>query len=462
MSIRLTCHGAARTVTGSRHLLEVDGRATLVDGGMFQGLKALRLRNWGDPGFDPRRMDEVLLTHAHIDHSGYLPRLARLGLEAPIYCTPATYDLLEVLLLDAAKLQEEDARFANRHGYSKHHPAEPLFDEADARAALALRRVVRYGEVLELGPIRAAWHNAGHLLGSAYLEVSVGRRGADPLRIVFSGDIGRYGVPLHPDPMPRLQSEVLVLESTYGDRDHPTTSLEEQLAEPLSWCLGHGGTVLIPAFAVGRSQQITLVLRRLMKKGLLPDVPIHIDSPMAVDATRIYSRYLDAINLDHDVFEDGRLDLFPSDVHFHRSTAASKALNGMRGPRVIVSASGMLTGGRVLHHLGRLAPDPKNLVLLAGFQAPGTRGRTLAEGAETVKLHGQHVPIRCRVETLHGLSGHADRGELLRWLDGAPLPRRIVLVHGEVKAMSALAAEIERRHGIVCEMPEIGETLELA
>lgn len=461
-SIRLTCHGAARTVTGSRHLLELADRKLLVDGGMFQGLKELRVRNWGDPGFDPRQLDAVLLTHAHIDHSGYLPRLTRLGMTAPIYCTPATNELLEILLLDAAKLQEEDADFANRHGFSKHHPAEPLFGEGDAQDALALRRVVDYDTPLELGSASVMWHNAGHLLGSAFLSVSAERAGSAPLRVVFSGDIGRYDMPLHVDPVGRPDCDVLVLESTYGDRDHDETPFEDQLAEPVGRCLRARGTVLVPAFAVGRAQQITLVLRRLMQQGDLPDVPIHIDSPMAVDATRIYSRYLDTENLDPNIPEDGELHLFPEDVHFHRSTNSSKALNTMKGPRIIVSASGMLTGGRVLHHLARLAPHPDNLVLLAGFQAPGTRGRALADGAETVKIHGAHIPVRCQVATLHGLSGHADRGELLRWLGTAPMPRRIVLVHGEERAMFALADEIEKRHGIRAELPRIGETLDLA
>lgn len=461
-SIRLTCHGAARTVTGSRHLLEIPHRRLLVDGGMFQGLKELRLRNWSEPGFDPTTIDEVLLTHAHIDHSGYLPRLVKLGLEAPILCTPATSDLLKVLLMDAAKLQEEDADYANRKGFSKHHPAQPLFDAGDAEAALALRRAVDYDTPVHCGDATVTWHNAGHLLGSAFLEVEVARAGQQPLRIVFSGDIGRYGSPLHPDPQPRPACDVLVLESTYGDRSHDQTPLEEQLSEPVGRCLGRGGIVLIPAFAVGRSQQIMLVLRRLMRSGALPRVPIHLDSPMAVDATAIYSKYLNSSNLDEDVFADGREHLFPEEVHLHRATSESKGLNKLHGPRIIVSASGMLTGGRVLHHLARLAPDPKNLVLLAGFQAPGTRGRSLVEGADTLKIHGGHVPVRCEVESISGLSGHGDQGELLKWLESAPLPQRIILVHGEERAMRALEAKIEQRHGIRCELPVIGQTLTLA
>lgn len=458
-SIRLTCHGAARTVTGSRHLLELPDRKLLIDGGMFQGLKELRLRNWSSPGFDAREIDEVLLTHAHIDHSGYLPRLTKLGLDAPILCTPATADLLEVLLMDAAKLQEEDADFANRKGYSKHHPAEPLFDANDAAAALALRQAVEYYQPVQLGSAAVTWHNAGHLLGSAFLEVAID--GDHPLRVVFSGDIGRYGSPLHPDPEPRPECDVLVMESTYGDRTHDPTPLEDQLAGPVGRCLARKGIVLIPAFAVGRSQQITLVLRRLMRDRLLPRVPIHLDSPMAVDATSIYSRYLDPHNLDRDVFEDGRIELFPKDVHFHRHTSASKSLNSLRGPRIIISSSGMLTGGRILHHLARLAPDPNNLVLLAGYQAPGTRGRSLVEGAPSVKIHGQTVPIRCEVESITGLSGHADRNELLRWLESAPLPKRLILVHGEEKAMRSLATEIHERHGLEAELPVIGQTMTL-
>ncbi|MEM7482122.1 MAG: MBL fold metallo-hydrolase [Acidobacteriota bacterium] len=465
-ALRLTFHGAAGTVTGSKHLLQVGDTRVLLDAGLFQGRKQLRLRNWAEPSFDPASVDHLLLSHTHIDHVGYLPRLVKLGLSAPVYCTPAAYELAELMLMDSAKIQEEDARHANRKGYSKHKPALPLYTREDAQAALDLRQRLDFDEWLELGPLRARFLNAGHILGSAFIEIRVPRgeraQGKDEVRIVYSGDVGRYDAPLHVDPEPCPPCDVLIMESTYGDRLHTSTSILKQIETPFRETLAGGGTILIPAFAVGRSQQITLVLRRLMKAGRLPEVPIHIDSPMAIKATSIYSSHLNADNVDADVFEDGRLRLFPEDVHFHRSTDESKDLNRLDGPRIIVSASGMLTGGRVLHHVKRLAGDPKNLITLVGYQAHGTRARALVEGHRAVRIHGSQVPVRCPVLSLHGMSGHADRDGLLKWADGGEHPPALVfLVHGDPGPAAALARKMREETSARTITPSLDETFDL-
>ena len=461
-SLRLSFHGAAGTVTGSRHLLRAGNTRVLLDAGLFQGRKKLRLRNWESPGFEPWKIQHMLLSHTHIDHVGYLPRLVKLGLDAPVYCTPAAYELAELMLLDSAKIQEEDARHANRKGYSKHRPAKPLYTVEDARRALGHRRVQRYNQWLRLEDgIKARFLNSGHILGSAFIELRV-ERGGREVRIVFSGDIGRHHMPLHLDPRPLPACDVLIMESTYGTRVHDQTPVIEQIRQPFKDTLAQGGTVLIPAFAVGRSQQMTLVLRRLMKSGELPEVPIHIDSPMAFSATRIYSRFLDRRNIDPEVYEDGRLKLFPEKVRLHRSVEDSKELNNIRGPKILISSSGMLSGGRVLHHLKRLAPERRNLVALVGYQSEGTRGRAIVDGKRTVKLHGQHVPIRCRSIQVQGMSGHADGEGLLRWVGSAPeAPRIAFMVHGRPERAAALGAELEKRFGTRALVPEMDDEFDV-
>jgi metallo-beta-lactamase family protein len=462
--IELSFHGAARTVTGSKHLLTVEGRRILLDAGLFQGRKSLRLRNWKRPDFDPRAVDHVLLSHTHIDHVGYLPRLVREGLKAPVHCTKAAHALAELMLLDSAKIQEEDAKYANKRGFSRHTPARPLYTTADARKALRLRREVAFNRWIPLdrrGALRARFHNSGHLLGAGFIEIrcAVGDR---EIAIVYSGDIGRFDMPLHLDPKPLPRCDVLIVESTYGDRHHTRRTVLEQIGPRLRATLKRRGTVLIPAFAVGRSQQVTLLLRRLMKRGELPEVPIHIDSPMATDATRIYSRFLNRRNVDPDVFEDGRLRLFPENVHFHPSVAESKRLNELSGPRIIVSSSGMLSAGRVLHHLKRLAPDRRNLIVLAGYQAPGTRARALLDGEEEVKVHGHWIPVRARVLSVQGLSGHADKQELERWVASAPAPPKLAfVVHGEDDPANAFARLLKRRFGLRAFVPRLGETFDV-
>lgn len=441
MSLTLGFYGGAGSVTGSRFLLRSGSRSLLVDCGMFQGLKELRLRNWAGPGFDPREVEAVVVTHAHIDHTGYLPRLVREGFRGPIYSTPATADLAEILLLDAARLQEEDADYANRKSFSKHHPALPLFDTGDARAALSQFREVDYGVPFETAGMRVQFHNAGHILGSAFAEVVTPLAEGGETTTVFSGDLGRYEAPLHIDPEPLPACDTLLLESTYGDRAHTHAPLADQLASQLRPALARGGTVLIPAFAVARAQLVTLVLRDLMESGALPETPVHIDSPMAVDVTQIYGRYLRTGDLDEGL---GRgLRLFPERVQFHRSVEDSRRLNGLPGPRIIVSSSGMLTGGRVLHHLRRLAGDRRNLILITGYQAVGTRGRALVDGVRELKMHGEMVRVNAQVAVVDGFSAHADRNELVRWVKGAAsLPSTLFLVHGEPGAVAALEPEL--------------------
>jgi metallo-beta-lactamase family protein len=462
--VTLTFHGAAGTVTGSKHLLTIGDTRILLDAGLFQGLKELRLRNWEGPTFDAGAVDHVVATHSHIDHIGYLPRLVKLGLRAPVHCTPATYELMELMLLDAAKIQEQDARYANQKGFSKHVPALPLYTTRDARRALELRSRQPYERWFSPGPggmVRARLLNAGHLLGSSFVEIHVAVGGRD-VRIVYSGDVGRFEMPLHPNPADLPACDVLIVESTYGNRRHPRTTLLEQIRRPIHRTLAGGGIVLIPAFAVGRSQLITLMLRRLMRDGSLPEVPIHIDSPMATDATEIYSRFLDRQNLDPDVFEEGHLKLFPAHVYFHRSVAESKRLNSMPGPRIIVSSSGMLSGGRVLHHVMRLAGDARNLLLLVGYQAAGTRGRALLDGADSVKIHGQHVKVRARTLTIDGLSGHADRDDLVRWVSTAPAaPTVAFVVHGEPDAAGTFARTLRSQLRIRTEVPAHGDEYDL-
>ena len=462
MTLHLGFHGAAGTVTGSRHLLTSGGTSVLVDAGMFQGLKELRLLNWARPAFRPDRIGHVVLTHAHIDHSGYLPRLVRDGFRGEVRCTPGTAELARLLLLDAAKLQEEDAAFANRKGFSRHTPALPLFTTADAEAALGRLVVADYGAWIPLADgIRARLHNAGHLLGSALVEMVVGENGRTRT-VLFSGDVGGFDMPLHPDPSPPPACDILVMESTYGDRQHSRLSLQEQLRSALVPTLEGGGTVLIPAFAVGRAQQVILLLGDMMAAGTLPRVPIHLDSPMAVDATRIYSAHLRDRSLERGVAGGGTSRLNPEGMRFHRTVEDSKALNDLPGPRVIISASGMLTGGRVLHHLARLLPEDGNLILLVGYQAAGTRGRALIDGASEVKVHGGPVRSRARILSLNGLSGHGDCDELLRFLrSGAAKPRAVFVTHGEPAAAAALARRIEKELGCRTFEPRLGSVFDL-
>lgn len=451
--------GAAGTVTGSMHLVSAGRHRILLDCGLFQGLKALRLRNWDRRIPDPRGIDAVVLSHAHIDHSGYLPLLARQGFRGPIYCTAGTADLLDVVLPDAAHLQEEAAERANQKGYSRHKPALPLYTLEDAHAALGLVERCDYGRAFAVtGGATALLRRAGHILGSATVELQL-----NGTELVYSGDLGRYDRPILPDPEPVPAADVLLLESTYGDRPHPSGA-EADLIRIVRDAAGHGGAILVPAFAVDRTQELLWMLRRLEDAGQMPALPVYIDSPMAIDVTDVYRRHPE----DYDqamarALASGGRPLAPKHLHIARTEAESKAINAVRGPAIIISSSGMATGGRILHHLAQRLPDPRTTVLLVGFQAAGTRGRALEDGAPRLKMFGQMVPVRARVERIDALSAHADAGETLRWLGGFERPPQTTyLVHGEPQAAAALAGAIRARYGWRVEIAREGETVVLA
>jgi metallo-beta-lactamase family protein len=459
--MRLGFLGAAQTVTGSEYLLESGAGRVLVDCGMFQGLKALRLRNWADPPFDPGSVGDLILTHTHLDHIGRVPRLVRQGFKGRIWCTPPTRDLAEVLLLDAAHLQQEDADYFNRKKLSKHEPALPLFDATDVEEALQLFRTVPLGEVRELGSaFRFEYRQAGHLLGAASVDLTANEDGRK-VRIVFSGDVGRFDAVLTKDPALAPEADYLVIESTYGDRTHAPVPILDQLEGVLTRTFARGGVLLVPAFAVGRAQQLVFLMDELVASGRMRPFPIHVDSPMAVDATRIYSQYPDAHRVSL-VGLGGRSLLYGKWVHFHRTREESEALNTMRGPAVIISSSGMLSGGRILHHCRIRLPKAENTLLITGYQAEGTLGRALLDGSRSVRIHKGEVAVLAEITSLKGMSGHADAGEMLRWLSAVKEPpRQIFVTHGELLAAEALAARVTRERGFAARVPEHGEEVEL-
>jgi len=452
--------GAAGTVTGSKFLVRADGRQVLLDCGLFQGLKPLRLRNWSPPPFEPARIDAVVLSHAHIDHSGYLPLLVRRGYRGPIHCTDGTADLLRVMLLDAAHLQEEDAARANRYGYTKHEPALPLYTTADAEAALQQLVARPYQREFDVAPgFRAVLRRAGHILGSATVELQVGE---EPLRLVYSGDLGRPGRPILRDPEPVEAADVLLLESTYGDRSHPLDPTES-LARIVREAAARGGALLCPVFAVGRTQELIWRLRQLEDAGRIPELRVFVDSPMAIDVTEIYCRHPEDHDLDMARLMDRKLcPLCCRQYTLVRTAQESKELNRLGGRVIVLAGSGMATGGRILHHLRHRLPDRRTTVLLPGFQAAGTRGRALQDGAVSLRIHGEDVPVRARVEVLHGLSAHADRGEILAWARGFQRPpRQTHVVHGEPAAAESLAAALRQELGWTARVAADSETVEL-
>lgn len=438
----ITFLGAAGTVTGSRSLVEHDGARVLLDCGLFQGTKELRLRNWAPSPVDPKSLDAVVLTHAHIDHAGGLPRLVRDGFRGPVYCTAGTRDLLGLLLPDSARIQEEEAGFANRRGYSKHTPALPLYTEADALAALEL--VDTFGlerSHLVARGVRLTFRDAGHILGSASCTFELESTGQE---LVFSGDVGRFGAPILRDPARVSRATTLVLESTYGDRLHQAEDPSTGLADAVMAAVARRGVLLVPAFAVGRTQELLYRLALLEREGRIPIVPVFVDSPMACDATPLYLAHTRHHDMEfRGLLEAGRSPLATAKTRFVTSVRESKELNEFDGPGIIISASGMATGGRILHHLKHRLPRPETTVLLVGYQAQGTRGRRLLEGAREVKIHGQLVEVRATVTQLSGFSAHADQRELLRWIEGfTEPPCQTLLVHGEPGALEALRARI--------------------
>lgn len=462
---KITFLGAARAVTGSKFLVEAatHGRVSrlLVDCGLFQGPKKLRLRNWAPLPRDPASIDAVVLTHAHIDHTGYLPRLVRDGFAGAIHANAATRDLCGILLPDSARLQEEDAEHAAFKGYSKHHPPLPLYTEEEAQ--LALSRFALIPALNQPHAIGSAFSvrllTAGHILGSASIELTVRENGRTTV-ILFSGDLGRYDQPILNDPAQPPRADYLVCESTYGDREHPSESPHDALAEVIRRVVKRGGAVVIPAFAVGRTQQLLYVLRELEDWHQIPEVPVYVDSPMAARVTDFYLAH----RADHDLeYRRERDPLNTHSIHITRSVEESKQINKANFPCVIISASGMATGGRVLHHLARRLPDSRNAVLLSGFQAEGTRGRSLLEGARTVRIHGEDVRVKAEIAQVSQFSAHAGRSELLRWLRGLPAPpKQVFLVHGEPAPMESLAGAMRRELRWPVTMPEYQQSFELA
>jgi metallo-beta-lactamase family protein len=456
MSQSIGFYGAAETVTGSRHLLTIGNQKVLVDCGLFQGSHELKLRNTAPFSFVPRELDAVVITHAHIDHIGLLPRLVAEGYQGPIYATPATIELSRISLPDSGRLQEEDAHYANRHRHFP-QPVVPLYTERDAYEALKHFKAVHYGQPHELpGGASFTFSPAGHILGSAFAYITF----HDGTRLLMSGDLGRYDTPLIKDPTVVESADYLVIESTYGDRFHSHEDPLGKIESVLHDVMKSGGALVIPSFAIGRTQELLYYFRQLQNQGRMQRIPIYIDSPMAVSVTHVYAQAHE--DLDEEMLASvkaGNSELEPSGITFVRDKELSKALNSQHGPLVIISGSGMANGGRVVHHLMHRMPDPSTIVLFTGYQAEGTLGRRLLEGATMVHIMGQEVEVRCRIEKVNALSAHADQGEMMKWLSNFKAePKMTFIVHGEPPAQEALQARIEKDLGWKTIIPKQAET----
>lgn len=448
--MKITFLGAADTVTGSKHLVDIGGQRILLDCGMFQGFKVLRERNWAPLRFPVKEIDAVVLSHAHLDHSGYLPSLVRQGYTGPVFASAATRDLCEVLLLDSAKLQEEDARRANKFGFSSHKKALPLYSVSDAKRAIAKITPIPAGREVRLGSVRVSLTPVGHLLGASAVTLR-----SDEESLVFSGDLGRDDDVLMPPPRTILQADVLLVESTYGNRSHPVNDADERLGSIIRATVRRGGTVLLPSFAVGRAQALLHSLQKLRAAGEISrDIPIFLDSPMAIEATALYQRHRRLMRLtsrEASALTDG--------VTMVTTPQQSEKLTRARYPCVIVSASGMATGGRVLHHLKAMAPNPRHHIAFPGFQVAGTRGAKLVGGDREVKIHGEYVVVKAEVSQLEGFSGHADANGIMAWMGGLEsAPRQVFVVHGEPAAADCLRLRIKDELGWTVHVPEQGST----
>ena len=459
MSAALTFLGAAGTVTGAKFLVASDGARLLLECGMFQGLRELRARNWEAPPVQPGTLAAVLLSHAHIDHSGYLPRLVRDGFEGPIFCSPGTADLLKIMLPDAARLQEEEADFRNRNGATRHRPALPLFTVADAERAFRLVKPVAFDQ--PFSPARnvdARFRMSGHILGASTVEVVASGR-----RLVYSGDLGRYDVPIMRDPVAVASADTLLVESTYGDRLHPAGDATPVIGQAVQRAADLRGWLLVPAFAIGRTQDLLYVVRELEEAGRIPRLPVYLDSPMGIESTAIYERHPE----EHDpatiqITAVGKRPFVPARFHLCPTADESKKLNGIDGPGVIIAGSGMATGGRILHHLRHRLADERTTVLFVGYQAAGTRGRLLRDGASRLRIFGEDVSVRATIMATDALSAHADQGEIIRWLRGFTRPPAMTYcVHGEPAAAAALRAVIEQHLGWRCAVAADLQQIEL-
>jgi metallo-beta-lactamase family protein len=461
MDVRVKFLGGAGSVTGSRYLMDVNGFRFLFDCGLFQGLKDLRLRNWDEFPVEPASINCVVISHAHIDHTGYLPKLVKDGFNGPIYCTHPTADLMEIMLLDSAKLQEEEAQYARAKGYSKHEHPKPLYNEEDAKAVFPLMKSFGYNEAIKIHDrIEVIYRDAGHLLGSAITEIFI-QGDNQRKKIVFSGDVGRYHqVMLHP-PTTIEHADVLFVESTYGNKDNPFDDPEDDFVRIANETFDRGGVLLIPAFAVGRTQSTLYYLRKLMKEDKIPDVPVYIDSPMAISTTHLFFVHKEFLKESFNPKEFAQ-EVETNMLVFVRSPEHSKSLNEIKKRAIIISSSGMMTGGRILHHLYHRLQRKEDTVLIAGYQAEGTRGRRLLDGEKTIKIFGEEVPVNCKIEYISSMSGHADKGELFQWLSGfKDNPKMTFVIHGEMPDLEIYAKSINQKFGWNVMVPHYLEGIEL-
>lgn len=460
MANRITFHGAARTVTGSKHLIESHGKKILVDCGLFQGSRELSDRNWAPWPFSPHEIDAVVLTHGHGDHMAMLPKLVRDGFQGPIYATEATIGIAKFSLPDSGRIQEEDARYHARHGTSRHANPQPLYTEEDARQTLKHFRKVGYKTRTVLpGKMEFEFQMAGHILGSAFAHIYF----EDGTNVLMGGDLGPYDAPLINDPTPIPYADYLVLESTYGDRLHPEEDTEGFLEEIFQEAFREGRTVIIPSFAIGRTQELLYYISRLQVRGAMPRIPIFLDSPMAVTATQLYDRSVEEYDKDmKEMVAAGDHPLEPDYLTFIRDSNQSKELNSRTGPMVIIAGSGMANGGRVIHHLKHRLPDPSTLVLFVGFQGSGTLGRQILDGADVVEIHREAIPVRAEVRRITSLSAHADQADIMKWLSffESP-PKHTFIVHGEPESQDVLAAKLREELGWEVSIPEQGDSAEL-
>ncbi|HTK36931.1 MAG TPA: MBL fold metallo-hydrolase [Pyrinomonadaceae bacterium] len=464
---KITFYGGVGTVTGSKYLLESNNKRVLVDCGLFQGLRELREKNWEDLPFDVRELDAIIITHAHIDHTGFLPRVVKLGYQGEIITSRATADLMKILLPDSARLQEEEADYRNRHDLTRHSPALPLYDEDDAKATLEmLRPVPNDGNPVDVCEgFKASFMVAGHIMGASLVlvEMTNARPNGESVKFLFSGDLGHYDQPIVKDPAPPPDCDYLMCESTYGNRLHGEDSSEEQMARIINEAAKRNGPILIPAFAVGRTQEVLYMIRELEEQKRIPILPVVVDSPMAAQATQVYNRWHEEHDREYaSILAHKRHPLRTASMSTAATRDESKRLNNMKGPRIIISASGMLTGGRVLHHAVRILPDEDATIIFVGYQAAGTRGRRVLDGEPEVKIMKQWVPVRCHVEKVEGFSAHADWQGVLRWLSGLhSAPKLVFTTHGEPAAAEAMAQHIREKFGWNVEVPHYGETVEL-